>query len=61
MTEEDTRSIFKPFHRGCNQQHLNRKGVGIGLTISKLICENLGGEIAVKSKIGLGSTFFFSM
>jgi signal transduction histidine kinase len=33
------------------------EGAGIGLAISQKIAEALGGEITVKSKVGVGSTF----
>jgi two-component system NtrC family sensor kinase len=34
-----------------------RRGLGLGLAISKKIVEQLGGTIAVASQVGLGSTF----
>jgi signal transduction histidine kinase len=34
-----------------------RRGLGLGLAISKKIVEQLGGTIAVSSQVGLGSTF----
>lgn len=38
-------------------RNLNREGVGLGLNISRNIARALGGEITVKSEIGVGSTF----
>ena len=40
---------------------LNPKGRGIGLAISKAICDKLGGSITVQSKLDVGSTFTFTM
>ena len=39
----------------------NKKGIGLGLNISKQIVKILGGKIAVESKYGVGSKFKFAI
>jgi K+-sensing histidine kinase KdpD len=34
--------------------------MGLGLTISKLICEKMNGVIEAKSEVGIGTQFTFS-
>lgn len=57
IAEQDRVRIFERFIK------INdfRQGTGLGLTISKTIIENLGGEIGVHSKKGSGSTFWFTL
>jgi signal transduction histidine kinase len=42
-------------------KNVNRGGMGLGLTISKMIIQELGGEINVESEFGKGSTFTFTI
>lgn len=48
--------IFKTFRR-LHGENLYEDGVGVGLTISKVIAQKYGGDINVKSEEGQGSTF----
>ncbi|MFY0679570.1 MAG: response regulator [Thalassovita sp.] len=47
-------SIWRPFERG--ERH-GGQGSGLGLTITKLLVEVLGGDIDLDSTLGKGSTF----
>lgn len=55
--EEDRGRIFEPFARGSAERNRLSPGLGLGLTITKLLVETLGGDIAVESEPGSGSTF----
>ncbi|MFC1620930.1 ATP-binding protein [Candidatus Omnitrophota bacterium] len=51
--------VFKIFQRlGKREDH---EGTGAGLTIVKKIIENNGGKIWVESKMGEGTTFYFTV
>jgi CheY-like chemotaxis protein len=49
--------IFEPFERGSAANQINIGGTGLGLTISKLLTELMGGEINFKSELGKGTKF----
>jgi signal transduction histidine kinase/HAMP domain-containing protein len=53
--------IFEPFFRVPGQGMEIETGAGLGLAIAKEIVEAHGGNIAVKSREGEGSTFVFSL
>ncbi|MDZ5699733.1 ATP-binding protein [Chelativorans sp. M5D2P16] len=55
--EEDLARIFEPFARGQAERNRLSPGLGLGLTITKLLAETLGGEITVETKPGAGSVF----
>jgi signal transduction histidine kinase len=52
----DLERVFLPFERGGAETN-RQPGMGLGLTITKLLTEILGGEVLVESTPGQGSTF----
>jgi signal transduction histidine kinase len=53
----DMTRIFEEFHRGDWSSARKYRGTGLGLAIVKKFVQLLGGEIAVESEAGKGSTF----
>ena len=54
---DDQVRIFEPFERGRHANHATIPGSGLGLTISKLLTQILGGDLTVESSLGAGSIF----
>ncbi len=59
IEDEHFERIFKIFQTLSPKDHF--ESTGIGLTITKKIVEFYGGRIWVQSKIGKGSSFFFTL
>jgi signal transduction histidine kinase/DNA-binding response OmpR family regulator len=59
MTEEEIARIFEPFERGSasGASASTSGGAGLGLTISKMLTDLMGGELTVESTPGVGTTF----
>lgn len=60
IASEDMERIFRPFER-VRKPGSTALGTGLGLTITRLLTEIMGGDIAVTSIPGEGSTFKASL
>ncbi|MDO9415024.1 hybrid sensor histidine kinase/response regulator [Pararhizobium sp.] len=57
ISEKNLPHIYEPFQRGDAETVKPMPGLGLGLTITRLLANTLGGEVSVVSEIGKGSTF----
>lgn len=57
IRKEDMDTLFDMFTRVDMKRHRNIEGSGLGLTIAKELCEQMGGQIYAESIYGKGSRF----
>lgn len=60
IAETDLDKIFEPFIQTAGGEAEGR-GTGLGLALSQRMVELMGGQLTVRSKLGEGSTFAFSL
>jgi signal transduction histidine kinase len=61
IAPEDQDAIFEEFRQVGNDVGRKREGTGLGLPLAKKFVELHGGRIWVKSRVGAGSTFTFTL
>ena len=61
MSPEDLEKLFTKFFRSENPAVRDMPGTGLGLCITKSLVELQGGEMKVKSQLGEGTTFTFTI
>ena len=57
IAPQDRERIFLPFERSSAGRRAGEPGTGLGLTITHLLTELMGGELTLESVPGQGSTF----
>ena len=61
ISEEQQARLFTPFQQADSSTSRKFGGTGLGLAISKQIIEMMGGSIEIRSELGKGTTFSFTV
>ncbi|GHV10654.1 hypothetical protein AGMMS49938_00030 [Fibrobacterales bacterium] len=61
ISADGLKKIFKPFEQIYSGETRKYNGAGLGLTIANEILANMHSKLTVKSKVGWGSNFHFSL
>ncbi len=61
ISETVAQHLFTPFTQGDSSTTKLFSGTGLGLTISKALCESLGGTIIWRNNLSQGTTFTFRL
>ena len=61
IAPEHLNQVFDRFYKVDTSRKRGKQGTGLGLFICKMIIEEHGGNISVKSELGVGTTFIIKL
>lgn len=61
ISPEQQSRLFQRFSQADSSVNRRYGGTGLGLVIARGLCERMGGELTVSSKVGTGTTFTATM
>jgi signal transduction histidine kinase len=56
IRKEEIQRVFEPFFQADGSTTRKYSGVGLGLTIARNLARRMGGEVALESEVGMGTT-----
>jgi signal transduction histidine kinase/DNA-binding response OmpR family regulator len=61
ISDDARQKLFSPYVQGSVEVARKYGGTGLGLSICRFLADRLGGEIALESTVGVGSTFHLNI
>ncbi len=56
ISKQDLKLLFQPFSQVSQPEDMQKPGTGLGLVISKTLCQMMGGDLEISSEPGQGTT-----